>query len=103
MSRLSPYIIELSDEEAAELRMRAHKYTLPYFKVVRARIILLAAEGYRNDQIAARLDMDRELVSRWRKRFFHERMAGLEERARPGRPRSSPRAAARAAKHAEDR
>jgi transposase len=73
--------------------MRAKKYTLPYFCVLRAQIILLAAQGLRNDQIAARLNTRREAVSRWRKRFFHQRLAGLEEKARPGRPRASPSAA----------
>ena len=33
-------------------------------------MILLAAEGLPNDQIAARLDARREVVSMWRKRFF---------------------------------
>jgi transposase len=53
-------------------------------------MILHAAEGLSNDQIAERLDTRREVVSLWRKRFFEERLAGLEERARPGRPRSFP-------------
>jgi transposase len=53
-------------------------------------MILLAAEGLQNDEIAARLDTRREVVSQWRKRFFYERMKGLEERSRPGRPRVSP-------------
>jgi len=53
-------------------------------------MILHAAEGLSNDQIAQRLDTRREVVSLWRKRFFEERLAGLEERARPGRPRSFP-------------
>ena len=43
-----------------------------------------------NDQIAARLDTRREVVSIWRKRFFEERLAGLDERSRPGRPRVFP-------------
>jgi transposase len=43
-----------------------------------------------NDQIAARLDSRREVVGRWRKRFFTERIQGLEEQARPGRPRTFP-------------
>ncbi len=53
-------------------------------------MILMAADGMDNDQIGARLDTRREVVSLWRKRFFEERMAGLEERARPGRPRVFP-------------
>lgn len=92
MPRRSPYTIALRQEERRELEARAAKYTLPYFEVVRARMILYAAEGLSNDQIAERLDTRREVVSLWRKRFFEERLAGLEERARPGRPRSfSPR------------
>ena len=55
-------------------------------------MILHAAEGMANDEIAARLDTRREVVSMWRKRFFAQRLAGLEEHARPGRPRTfSPR------------
>jgi hypothetical protein len=90
MPRQSPYAIILEQEERRELEARAAKYTLPYFQVIRARMILHAAEGLANDQIAQRLDTRREVVSLWRKRFFEERLAGLEERARPGRPRSFP-------------
>jgi hypothetical protein len=90
MPRSSPYTIVLSMREEDELRRRAARYTLPYFEVVRARMILLAAEGLPNDQIAARLDTRREIVSLWRKRFFEDRLAGLEERPRPGRPRAFP-------------
>lgn len=92
MPRSSPYAIILSDAEGQELRRRAAKYTLPYFEVVRAKMILLAAGGLSNDQIAAHLGARREVVSMWRKRFFEDRIAGLEERSRPGRPRTfSPR------------
>ena len=90
MPRTSPYTIRLSSAEAAELHRRAAKYTLPYFQVQRAKMILLAAEGVTNDQIAAHLDTRREVVWLWRKRFFTERLAGLEERPRPGRPRTFP-------------
>lgn len=90
MPRRSPYTIRLSGEEEWELRRRAAKYTLPYFKVQRARMILMAAQGRGNDEIAARLDTRREVVSLWRKRFFKERLAGLEERARRGCPRAFP-------------
>jgi len=90
MPRKTPYEIVLSSEEARELFRRTTKYTLPYFRVIRAKMILLAAEGLSNDEIAARLDTRREIVSMWRKRFFEERLHGLEERPRPGRPRSFP-------------
>ena len=87
MPRKSPFHIELSADESMELSRRASKYTLPYFEVVRAKMILLAASGMDNDEIATRLDTRREVVSQWRKRFFKERLPGLEERPRPGRPR----------------
>lgn len=86
MPRKSPYQIELTIEERTLLEQQARRYTLPYRDVMRAKIVLLAAQGYGNDQIAARLDSRREIVSKWRKRFFEERLAGLEERPRHGRP-----------------
>lgn len=90
MPRSSPYRIALSRDEARELTRRAAKYTLPYYQVVRAKMILLAAEGWSNDEIAATLHTRREIVSLWRKRFYQERLAGLEDQARPGRPRAFP-------------
>ena len=86
MPRKSPYSIELSAVERAELEARARTYTLPYRDVVRAKIVLYAAQGLSNDEIAARLDTRREVVSKWRKRFSERRLAGLEELPRTGRP-----------------
>ena len=85
MPRSSPYRIDLSDEERAALDSMARSYTSPYWQVTRARMVLLAAEGLRNDEIAARLDCGRDVVSQWRKRFFEQRLAGLEDRPRRGR------------------
>jgi len=84
--RESPYLISLSSEDRAKLESSARRYTSQYRDVIRARIILYAAEGLSNDEIAARLDTPRQIVSKWRKRFFEERFAGLEERPRGGRP-----------------
>lgn len=86
MPRKTPFTIELSREERRQLESQARRYTLPYRDVIRAKIVLLAAEGLGNDEIAARLGTRREIVSKWRKRFFEERLAGLEERPRRGRP-----------------
>jgi len=90
MPRRSPYRIELSDEERRVLELLARSYTLPYWQVTRAQMVLLAAQGLRNDEIAARLNCRREVVSQWRKRFFEDRLAGLEDRPRRGRPPASP-------------
>jgi hypothetical protein len=86
MPRKSPFTIALTGKERRQLEARARQYTLPYRDVIRAKIVLLAAEGLGNDQIAARLDTRREIVSKWRKRFFEEGVTGLEERPRRGRP-----------------
>ena len=90
MPRQSPYLIELSTGERARLEVIARKYTSPYRDVVRARIVLYAAEGLGNDEISERLDTPRQIVSKWRKRFFEERLAGLEELPRRGRPPGFP-------------
>lgn len=86
MTRKSPYVLELTAEQRHELEARARRYTLPYRDVVRAKIVLMAAEGLDNDEIANRLDTRREIVSKWRKRFFEQGLVGLEERPRGGRP-----------------
>jgi putative transposase len=90
MPRHSPYHVALSRAEAQEPDNRAAKYTLPYFQDQRAKMILLAAQGLANHEIAARLDAPREAVSMCRKRFFERRLAGLDEQPRPGRPRAFP-------------
>jgi transposase len=90
MPRTSPYKIELSDEERVILEARARRYTSAYRDVIRAQMVLLAAEGLGNDEIARRLNSRRIVVSMWRKRFFEERISGLEERPRQGRPSAFP-------------
>jgi Winged helix-turn helix len=86
MPRRSPFVIVLKPAERAELERRAARYTSPYRDVVRARIVLMAALGMENKEIAGRLSLPVQVVSKWRKRFFEERLAGLEERPRGGRP-----------------
>lgn len=86
MPRKSPYVLNLTADQRRELEARSRRYTLPYRDVVRAKIVLMATEGLDNDEIAARLDTRREIVSKWRKRFYEGGLAGLEERPRGGRP-----------------
>jgi transposase len=66
---------------------RASCRTAPHGEVVRARIVLLAAEGMANVDIAKRVGVCVDVVSKWRKRFCQEGLAGLKDRARSGRPR----------------
>src|SRR2546430_13300111 len=51
LPRKSPYRIVLTKQEREELERRANKYTLPYFIVARAKMILLATQGLTNDEI----------------------------------------------------
>lgn len=90
MPRKSPFTIHLSIAERGALESTRRRYTAPYRDVVRARIVLLAAEGRENVEIARRLDLPVQVVSKWRKRFFEERLEGLAERSRSGRPPSVP-------------
>ena len=87
MPRHSPYPVVLSPEERHALTVRAAQYTRPHFEVQRAQMILLAADGWPNAAIADRVQTRREVVSLWRKRFYEDRLAGLEDRPRSGRPR----------------
>jgi hypothetical protein len=86
MPRHSPYTILLSENERTYLAAMAAKYTAPYFEVVRAKIVLYAAEGMDNQDIAARLDLPRHIVSKGRKRFYNKRLLGLVDDVRSGRP-----------------
>ena len=86
MPRESPYRVELTDSERRTLEALARKYTSPYRDVIRAKIVLFAAQGWTNDAIAARLDSPRQIVSKWRKRFCTARLPGLAEQPRGGRP-----------------
>ena len=85
MARPSLYPIELAEDEERELRRRAARYTLSYREVQRAKTILMAAQGLENGDIARRLEVRVDTVRKWRKRFFEQRLAGLEEA--PGRGR----------------
>jgi transposase len=90
MPRKSPFPIVLSVAERIELEKIARKYTSPYYTVIRAKLILMAAQDMENDAIGQKLGLPRQIVSKWRKRFYDERLRGLEDRSRPGRPSDFP-------------
>jgi transposase len=76
----------ITDAERAELQRRVRAHTTPQRAAKRARIVLLAADGVPNRQIAPMVGMNEHTVAQWRRRFQTERLAGLEDRKRPGRP-----------------
>jgi len=81
--------IMLTDEERTTLERWARGRSIPARQVQRSRIVLAAAEGRENIDIASAVGTDRLTVARWRKRFAQERLAGIEKDApRPGRPAS---------------
>src|ERR1700756_2797999 len=85
MPRKSPFTVNFPSEERQTLESMARKYTSPYRDVIRAKIVLLAAEGLSNDVISSRLDTPRQIVSKWRQRFYRKRLPGLDEQPRGGR------------------
>lgn len=87
MSRRSPFVCVLSSKDRAVLEERAASLSAPHASVVRARIVLAAADGVQNIDIAARVGASVDAVSRWRKRFSQEGLDGLADRPRSGRPR----------------
>lgn len=86
MPQESPFRIILTDHERVTVEAMARKYTSSYRTVIRAKIILYAADGLQNKDIAARLDTSPQIVSKWRKRFFEQRLEGLADAPRHGRP-----------------
>jgi transposase len=84
----SPFVIILSPAERQELTRRAHAAGTAHRDVLRARIVLAAADGATNTAIAAGLGLHVDTVRKWRRRFCAERLAGLADRPRSGRPRT---------------
>jgi len=95
MARPPRHRIELTEEERAVLERTARAEKLPFQDVQRARIVLYAADGLADTEIAARLDTSPGLVGRWRRRFAEDRLEGLRDRPRSGRPRRFPPGAGR--------
>jgi Helix-turn-helix domain len=93
--RTSRYVIGLSADERDELERRAREVTAPWREVQGARMILYAADGLADKEIAARLDCHPDSVSSRRRRFCAERIEGLQDRPRAGRPRRFPPGAGR--------
>lgn len=87
VGRSSPYVVTLSDKDRCELERRVRSGSTEHRDVVRARIVLLAAEGEENVTIATVLDIAVNTVSKWRKRFSCEGISALGDRERSGRPK----------------
>jgi len=84
MSRRAPQIV-LTIEERNTLESTVRSPSAAQRDVLRARIVLLAAEGQRNEQIQERLGISKPVVIKWRRRYSADRLAGLRDE--PGRGR----------------
>jgi transposase len=81
-------LIELTDDERVRLEAWARRRSSAQALALRSRIVLAAAEGLNNTEIARRLGVHRPMVRKWRSRFAEHRLDGLTDEARPGRPRT---------------
>ena len=83
--RVAPEII-LTDDERAEWAKLVRSKLSSVRLAQRARIVLLAADGMQNKDIAQQLDVGRVLVSRWRERYAQSRFSGIERDLPRGAP-----------------
>ena len=92
--RVAPQIVLTDEQRVALLRWSRGRAT-PARLVRRAQIVLLAAEGWENQEIAAELDIERTVVGRWRRRFAEQGLEGIEQDAPRGGRKSNARLAAK--------
>ena len=84
----SARVVELSDQERATLEALTRRTTVAVGLVRRARMVLLAADGMPLDRIAREVGADRTIVRTWVDRHRAGGLAALQDRPRPGRPRT---------------
>jgi transposase len=80
--------IELSDAERGQLEAWTRRRTSAQALAQRSWVVLLAADGLKNTEIAERLGVSRGTAATWRARFAEHRLDGLLDEPRPGRPRT---------------
>jgi transposase len=85
-SLLAP--VELTDDERAQLETWTRRRTSAQALALRSRIVLSAADGLNNTEIARELGIHRNVAGKWRSRFLRYRLDGLVDEPRPGRPRT---------------
>ena len=81
-------VVELSNQERATLEALTRRTTVAVGLVRRARMVLLAADGMPLDRIAREVGADRTIVRTWVDRYRAGGLDALQDRPRPGRPRT---------------
>ena len=79
-------IIKLTKQEKRELRLLVKRERAPYVDVIRAKIILLLHKGLSVIEICTKVGSVRSTVYKWKNRFIEERLEGLKDRPKSGRP-----------------
>jgi transposase len=80
--------IELTVGEREQLESWSRRPSSAQALALRSRIVLTAAEGLTNTEVAARLGIKRATAAKWRTRFAEDRLDGLTDEPRPGQPRT---------------
>src|SRR3954452_14804665 len=80
--------IELTADERTQLEVWSRRRSSAQALAQRARIVLLAADGLKNTEVGERLGIKRGTAATWRARFAEQRLDGLLDEPRPGRPRT---------------
>lgn len=80
--------VELSEAERNFLESQVRRHRVARSLSDRCRIILLCSEGLSNKDVSSRLGIGEHTVGKWRRRFVKDRLAGLSDEYRPGRPRT---------------
>lgn len=78
----------LSEDARTDLVSIAHSRSMPHWLVQRSRIILMAADGESNTDIAEQLRLSKPTVGIWRRRYLEHGLQGLHDELKPGRPRT---------------
>jgi transposase len=87
MTMSSPFTVTLTVLDESVLCARARSSTAAHRDVIRARIVLAAAQGGTNTRIATEVGVHIDTVRKWRRRFVAAGLAGLEDLPRSGRRR----------------
>lgn len=81
-------LVVLTPDVRMQLEAMTRSRSLPHPLLRRARIVLLAADGFNNKAVAQKVGISAGMVGMWRKRFLAHGLTGLYDELRPGGPRS---------------
>ena len=83
---IAPLVLSLDERAYLERQVRRHRAARSLSE--RCRVILRCADGVPSKSVASELGVHEHTVGKWRRRFLKDRIEGLLDEARPGRPRT---------------